>query len=308
MNTRVRATPRTPAAGAGHGGSDPSPRCSETLQVTVADVIRETRDTATLVLDAPLQYAYRAGQWLTIDPHQFSSLLRFIQLMEILKGRTEPPRAYSMASAPHEPLAITIKEETWTPGQQKFPTVLSPYLVHDVKPGMPITISGFSGPYHLPADIETRTGHVVHLCEGSGSVPNWAIVKAALRDHSRLRHTFLYSNTTWDDIIFRDALHALAAENQDRLRVIHLLTAQKDLTGLPAVVRPGAMSTELVREVVPDCGTAVFFACGPALSPWDRLAAKEKNVMPNPRFIESIRDIINELRIPRSRFWEESYG
>ena len=165
-------------------------------------------------------------------PHQFSSLLRFIQLMEILKGRTEPPRAYSMASAPHEPLAITIKEETWTPGQQKYPTVLSPYLVHDVTPGMPITISGFSGPYHLPADIETRTDHVVHLCEGSGSVPNWAIVKAALRDHSRLRHTFLYSNTTWDDIIFRDALHALAAAHRDRLRVVHTLTAQKDLTGL----------------------------------------------------------------------------
>ena len=86
----------------------------------------------------------------------------------------------------------------------------------------------------------------------------------------------LYSNTAWDDIIYRDALHALAAANQDRLRVVHLLTAQKDLTGLPATVTAGPISTALVREVVPDYGTAFFYACGPALSPWERLAAKEK--------------------------------
>jgi ferredoxin-NADP reductase len=233
MNTGARARQQACGAGAGPGCSAPSPRRIQILQVTVANVIVETRDTVTLVFDRPPQDEYRAGQSLTIDPRQFSSLLRFIQRMEMLKGRTEPPRAYSMTSAPHEPLAITIKEETWTPGQQKYPTVLSPYLVHGVKPGLPVTISGFSGSYHLPADIETRTGHIVHLCEGSGIVPNWSIVKAALRAHPRLRHTFLYSNMTWDDIIFRDALHALTEANVDRLRVIHLLTAQKDLRGLP---------------------------------------------------------------------------
>jgi 3-ketosteroid 9alpha-monooxygenase subunit B len=262
----------------------------------------------TLLFDRPPKDEYRAGQWLTIDPRQFSSLLPFIQVMEMLKGRKEPPRAYSMTSAPHEPLAITIKEETWTPGQQKYPTVLSPYLVHDVKPGLAMTISGFSGSYHLPAGIETRTGHVVHLCEGSGIVPNWAIVKAALRDHPRLRHTILYSNTTWNDVIFRDALRALADADEDRLRVVHLLTAQKDLSGLPRTVQSGQISTELVREVVSDSDTAVFYACGPALSPWDRLAAKEKGVAPTPRFMEGVRDIIGELGIPKSRVWEESFG
>ena len=308
MSTRRRGRPAAPRAGAGPNGSPPSPRRVRLLNVAVAEVIAETGDTVTLVFDRPPSHDYRAGQWLTIDPHQFSSLLRFIPLLERLKGRKEPPRAYSMASAPHERLAITIKEETWTPGEQAYPTLLSPYLVHDVRTGMPMTISGFSGPYHLPDDIAIRADHIVHVCEGSGIVPNWSIVKAALRDHPRLRHTMLYSNTCWDDVIFRDALHAVAAGNQDRLRVVHLLTAQKDLTGLPATVIAGPISTALVREVVPDCGTALFYACGPALSPWDRLAAKEKGTEPAPRFMERVRDIITELRVPRSRVWEECYG
>ena len=208
MSTRRRGTPAAPGAGAGPNGSPPSPRRVQLLKVAVTEVIAETGDTVTLVFDRPPSHDYRAGQWLTIDPHQFSSLLRFIPLLERLKGRKEPPRAYSMASAPHERLAITIKEETWTPGEQAYPTLLSPYLVHDVRTGMPMTISGFSGPYHLPDDIAIRTDHIVHVCEGSGIVPNWSIVKAALRDHPRLRHTMLYSNTSWDDVIFRDALHA----------------------------------------------------------------------------------------------------
>jgi 3-ketosteroid 9alpha-monooxygenase subunit B len=278
------------------------------MQTTVAEVIVETPDTVTLVYEGPDKYEYKAGQFLTIDPHQFPTLLRFIQLLEQLKKKKEPPRAYSMASAPHEPLAITIKEETWTPGHEKYPTLLSPFLVREVKPGMPMVISGFTGPYHLPDDIESRTDHIVHLCAGSGSVPNYSILKGGLRDHPRLRHTFLYSNKTWDDIIFRDALNALAASHPDRVRVVHTLTRQKDFTGLPDSVRTGRINADLIREVVPDHDTAIFYACGPALSPWDRLMAKEKGVEPSPRFMESVHDMVRELGIPKQRFKEESYG
>jgi ferredoxin-NADP reductase len=36
-------------------------------------------------------------------------------------------------------------------------------------------------------------------------VPNFSMLKFALEHHPSLRHTFLYSNKTWDDVIFRDA-------------------------------------------------------------------------------------------------------
>jgi len=278
------------------------------MQVVVSEVIWETPDTVTLVYSGEDRFDYKAGQFLTIDPHQFPTLARFIQLFEQMKKRKEPPRAYSMASAPHEPLAITIKAETWTPGDQLYPPLLSPFLVYEVSAGMPMTISGFTGPYVLPDDIEQRTDHVVHLCAGSGSVPDYAIVKASLRDHPRLRHTFVYSNKTWDDIIYRDALTALTLEHADRLRMVHTLTRQKDMTAVPPDVRTGRVTADLVREVVPDHGTAIFYACGPAIGPWDRLAAKQKGVEPTPRFMESVHAIIKELNVPKQRFKEEAYG
>ena len=236
--------------------------------------------------------------------------MRFIQLLEQMKKKKEPPRAYSMASAPHEKLAITIKEENWTPGEQKYPTVLSPFLVYEVKPGSPMTVSGFTGPYTLPDDIATEApDYVVHLCAGSGSVPNFSILKGALRDHPSLRQTFIYSKKTWDDIIFRDALDKLAADHPGRVRVVHTLTRQKDFSALPAGVLAGRLTTDMLREDrAPNDRRRFWTRCGHSLSPWDRLAAKEKGVEPSPRFMESVHGMMRDLEVPKQRFKEEAFG
>ena len=107
-----------------------------------------------------------------------------------------------------------------------------------------MTVSGFTGPYTLPDDIAQKTDHIVHLCAGSGSVPNFSILKGALREAPSLRQTFIYSNKTWDDIIFRDALNQLAADNPGRVRVVHTLTRQKDFSTLPAGVLSGRLTTD----------------------------------------------------------------
>ena len=79
------------------------------LEVMVADTVQETEDTSTLLLfTGNDRLEYQAGHFLTIDPHQFDALGRFISFFEDVKGRKEPARAYSMSSAPHERfLAIT---------------------------------------------------------------------------------------------------------------------------------------------------------------------------------------------------------
>jgi ferredoxin-NADP reductase len=83
-------------------GAFPSRRIKE-LEVMVADVVIETPDTTTLVLfTGNDRLDYRAGHFLTIDPHQFEALERFTAFLEDLKGKRELPRAYSMCSAPHE--------------------------------------------------------------------------------------------------------------------------------------------------------------------------------------------------------------
>ena len=149
----------------------------------VADVVIETPDTSTLVFfTGNDRLEYSAGHFLTIDPHQFEALERFIAFFEHQKGKRELPRAYSMCSAPHERyLAVTVKEEQYVSGVTKYPPLLSPLLVKRTVRGMRLTVTGFTGPYTLPADIESQTDHIVHICAGSGSVPG-----RAGTTHSRL--------------------------------------------------------------------------------------------------------------------------
>ena len=103
-----------------------------------------------------------------------------------------------MCSAPHERyLAVTVKEERFVPNVTKYPPLLSPLLVKRTVRGMRLVVTGFTGPYTLPPDITSKTDHIVHICAGSGSVPNLSILKFALEHHPTLRHTFVYSNKTW---------------------------------------------------------------------------------------------------------------
>jgi ferredoxin-NADP reductase len=275
------------------------------LEVMVADVVYETPDTTTLVFFTGNDHLdYKAGHFLTIDPHQFEALERFTAFLEDLKSRREPPRAYSMFSAPHEKyLAVTVKEERYASGSTKYPPLLSPLLVKRTTRGMRLVITGFTGPYTLPDDVESKTDHVVHLCAGSGSVPNLSILKHALRFHQGIRHTFIYSNKSWDDIIFRRELATLEEQHPDRLRVVHTLTREN---------RPGVLSgrvtTELIRSLVPDLKAALYFACGPAISAWDKAAARNGGPAPSPRFLESALASLKELAIPSDRITRESYG
>jgi 3-ketosteroid 9alpha-monooxygenase subunit B len=284
----------------------PSPRRRiKELEVMVAEAVYETPDTTTLVLfTGNDRLDYKPGHFLTIDPHQFESLERFTAFLEDLKGRREPPRAYSMASAPHEKyLAVTIKEERYTSGSTRYPPLLSPLLVKRTLRGMRLIITGFTGPYALPDDVESKTDHLVHLCAGSGSVPNYSILKHALRAYPTIRHTFVYSNKSWDDVIYRRELSALEEQHRDRLQVVHTLTRESR----PGV-RSGRVSTELIRSLVPDPGAALFFACGPAISAWDKAAARNGSQPLTPRFLESVLASLAELGVPADRITRESYG
>src|SRR5256885_14337711 len=180
---------------------DAGPRRIKGLEVMVADVIVETPDTATLVFfTGNDRLEYSAGHFLTIDPHQFEALERFTSFLEDLKGKREPPRAYSMCSAPHERyLAVTVKEERYVSGTTKFPPLLSPLLTKRTTRGMRLVVTGFTGPYTLPSDISSQTNRIVHVCAGSGSVPNFSMLKFALAHYPTLKHTFAYSNKTWEE-------------------------------------------------------------------------------------------------------------
>jgi ferredoxin-NADP reductase len=275
----------------------------------VIESVVETADTRTLVIDVGSVSTYRAGQYITIDPHQFAGLRSFVAYLEHLKGRREAPRAYSMSSAPHERhLAVTIKEELYEVGRSKYPPLLSGFLVHHLHPGERLSVRGFAGAYVLPDDVERRTEHILHVCAGSGGVPNLSMVKDSLRRHTRLRHTFLYSNRTWEDVIFRDVLARLEGQQPARLRVIHTLTRESDATVTARSARRGPIGRDLLREALDTEPGSLVYVCGPAVTVWERRARAAEGTAPAPRFLESVRGHLLDLGVPADRIKVESYG
>jgi len=280
------------------------------VEAMVADVIRETPDTTTLVLfTGNERLDYEPGHFLTIAPQQFGELERFIAFLEDLKGKKEPPRAYSMSSAPHEKyLAFTVKEERYVSGVTKYPPLLSPLLVHRMSRGAQMIVTGFTGPYTLSKRIAGERDHIVHVCAGSGSVPNFSILKHALKFQPKLRHTFIYSNRNWQDVIFRSQLEELHREHPDQLTLVHTLTREEDASSFGPNVRRGRISYELLKEFVPEPARCHFFVCGPAVSTFDRAMAKEKGIEPSPRFMESVMSQLEQLGVKRNQITRESYG
>ncbi len=280
------------------------------LEAMVADVVVETPDTATLLLfTGNERLEYQPGHFLTIDPHQFPELERFVAFFEDAKGKKENPRAYSLASEPGERyLAITVKEERYLSGSTKYPPLLSPLLVRGIARGRRLAVTGFTGPYVLPADPEARTDHVVHLVAGSGSVPNWSILKYALREYPRIRHTFVYSNKTWDDVIYRDLLAKLEAEHPERLRVVHTLTREERPERHAPGVRKGRVDAALLRELVPDPKSCLVYACGPAVGPIEREAAAARGEAPAPRFLETALAAVRDIGVPPDHVKREFWG
>jgi 3-ketosteroid 9alpha-monooxygenase subunit B len=281
-----------------------------TFEVMVSKVIQETPDTVTLVFfTGNERLEYKAGQFLTIDPHQFPALARFTAFLEDHKKRKEPPRAYSVASAPHEPfIAITVKEEVYLSGATLYPPLLSPLLVRQTPPGTHIKVTGFTGAYVLPEAVEEQTDHIVHVVAGSGAVPNFAILKESLRTGHALRHTFLYSNKRWEDVCFRDELHLLERNYPERLKVVHTLTRQTDPAYFGERVRKGRLSLELIREAVGDTRAPLYFVCGPAITAWERRAALQAGTQAQPRFLETALEHLHQLDVDPKRVKRESWG
>ena len=276
------------------------------FDAVIADIVVETPDTITAFLDLGQPVKYRAGQYVSIDPHQFPSLGSMTRYLEHLKGRHEPPRAYSMSSAPHEPyVAITIKEEVYD-GVMEYPPLISGFLVHQLRVGDRITVTGFAGAYVLSEDV--KTDHILHLCAGSGSVPNVSIIKDSLLRHPNLRHTFVYSNKTLQDIIFRAALAELQGQHPDRLRIIHAITRESGISSPHEDIRCGRVTVDMLREIFDREPMSVVYACGPAISVWDKRAHAAKGTVPPPRFLETMQSHLTELGVPRDRIKVEAFG
>ncbi|MGW8763588.1 2Fe-2S iron-sulfur cluster-binding protein [Streptomyces sp. NPDC055815] len=204
---------------------------ARTHRLRVVEVIAETADAYSLVLQAPPEsadrFTYRPGQFLTLK----------------LPGADGRPaaRCYSLASSPHtgEPLKITVKRVAGGYGSNWVCDRLTAGDDLEVLPP-----AGTFTPGSLDHDLLLVAG-------GSGITPVLSIAKSALTG-GRGRVVLLYANRDESSVIFRDELRELTEDHPDRLLVIHWL---ESLQGLPAV--------ELLAAALAPYAGREAFVCGP---------------------------------------------
>jgi ferredoxin-NADP reductase len=163
----------------------------------VLDLVEETYRVKTLVLDVPSWPGHRAGQHLDVRL--------------TAEDGYQAQRSYSIASAPGEPVAITV--ERLPDGE------VSPYLVDELVQGDGLELRGPIGGYFVWD--ESRGGPLQLIAGGSGVVPLMAMARHRARIGSNVPARLLYSSRTIDDVIYRAELERLAEAG---LGVTHALT------------------------------------------------------------------------------------
>ncbi|MFI5936993.1 2Fe-2S iron-sulfur cluster-binding protein [Actinoplanes sp. NPDC051494] len=222
----------------GYGESPPVPPAPGRA-VRVAEVVRETAEATTLVLEDV------EGSVFDFLPGQFFTLVLDIG------GRTVR-RAYSASSAPGSTrVTLTIKRTT--------DGYASAHVRDVVRPGDDLRILGPSGSFH----VDRPYRELVLLAAGSGITPMMSIIRSVLAGAQDTRITLLYGNRTEAGIIFSAALADLARAHPTRLSVHHVLSRPGPQWG----GRRGRLDPETVggvlAELAPGAG-AHFYSCGPA--------------------------------------------
>jgi 3-ketosteroid 9alpha-monooxygenase subunit B len=229
----------------------------ESFEVKVVDVVEETADAHSISFEVPAgaeeQFAYKPGQFLTLAvPSDQTGVAA---------------RCYSLSSSPvgGGPLTITVKR---TDGGYA-----SNWVCDNLRDGDSIRVlppSGIFTPASLSADLLLFAG-------GSGITPIISITRTALQQGTG-RIVLFYANRDEKSVIFAEELTRLAADNPDRLVVVHWL---ESVQGLP--------SQEQMKAFASSFASYDAFVCGPA--PFMKLTIAA----------------LKELEFPRERRHQEKF-
>lgn len=213
-------------------------------ELTIKDIIQETKDAITMVFEQPASGAinYRSGQFLT--------------LIISIDGK-EVRRAYSLCSSPFvdADLAVTIKRVDGG--------LMSNYLPDKVKIGDKLRVMEPMGQFVTEYDKD-RKRHIIMFAGGSGITPMMSIIKSIINQEPESIVSLIYCNRDIDSIIFKDQLEKLQTTYEGRLHVIHILdNAPMNWQGYSGLLNHDMLSKLVER--IPDWGIekTTYLMCGP---------------------------------------------
>jgi ferredoxin-NADP reductase len=228
---------------------------------TVDGVAAETAAVRTITLGLPDWAGHAAGQHLDVR-------------LTAEDGYTAE-RSYSIASAPGEPVAITV--ERLDDGE------VSPFLTQELRPGDDIEIRGPIGGYFVWPG-EDPAADLLLIAGGSGVVPFRSMLRHRQNMASTVPVRLLYSARSLPDVIYRAELDMAAPG----VEIIYTLTRQQP-PGWSG--HSGRVGPALLAEVAwPAAESPLAYVCGPT------------------PFVEAVASGLVEIGYPAQRVKTERYG
>lgn len=241
-----------------------SGRQTRSWQVATVTAVRtETATVRTIELRAPDWAGHRAGQHLDV------------RLTAEDGYRAE--RSYSIASAPGEPVAITV--------QRLDDGEVSPYLTDELRAGDDLELRGPIGGYFV-WDAVGAGSPLLLAAGGSGIVPLRSILRHRERTGANVPVNLLYSVRSLPDVIYRPEIDHYAG---DGVSVTYALTRDQPpgWTG-----HRGRVDSALLADVAwpASADQPVAYVCGPTA------------------FVESIAEGLTKLGYAPRRVKTERFG
>jgi ferredoxin-NADP reductase len=233
------------------------------LTGTVESVVQETDHARTIVLSVPGWIGHRAGQHLDVRL--------------TAEDGYQAERSYSIASAPGEPLAITV--ERLDDGE------VSPYLTEEMRAGDQLEVRGPIGGYFVwdPA-LSYAPAPLLLMAGGSGVVPLRSILRERARAGSSVPVRLLYSVRSLPEVIYPAELAAAGPG----VTVSYTLTRQHP-QGWTGYAR--RVDQAMLAEVAwPTAERPLAFVCGPT------------------NFVEAVASGLVALGYPAPRVRTERFG
>ena len=208
---------------------------------TVVEIRQETPRVKSLLLDVPDWTTHLAGQ--------------HVDVRLTAEDGYQAQRSYSIASPPEDKY-LTLTIERLEDGE------VSPYLVDELRVGERIELRGPIGGYFVwdARDGKNDGAPLFLVASGSGIVPLMAMIRHRANWDNKVPTKLLYSSRSYHDVIYRDELDRLSA-NDSSLSVIHTLTRRQP---------PNWMSYKrridrgmLAETAWPPSVKPLAFTCGP---------------------------------------------
>ncbi len=204
---------------------------------TVLELMTETVRATSIVLEVPDWPGHRAGQ--------------HVDVRLTAEDGYQAQRSYSIASGPEDG-SLTLTVERLDDGE------VSPYLVGELRPGDELELRGPIGGYFVWE--ESLGGPLLMVAGGSGVVPFRSMLHHWASGDRAVTPRLLYSSRSLSEVIYREELMRLAADDGVDVRFVLTREWPEDWPG-----HRGRIDRELLGEIAwPPSVAPIAYICGPS--------------------------------------------